>query len=100
MAGRIFSFFVGTGVGVVAYGSLRDSLFAQQRAIHTRLAEASGVGHGGAAAAGLDGEASPSRVKILAELEIERKSLFKQMGDRWNGTVMGVYSLLTGRLPR
>ena len=97
MTARVFSFSLGVGTADVAYGSLRDSLFLQQRAIHARLSEASPSGQ--LAAAG-GGEASPSRVKILAELDSERRSLFKQMGDAWNGAVFGAYSMLTGQSPK
>ena len=96
-AARVLSFSLGVGAAVVAYGSLRDSLFAQQRAIHARLSEASPSGNLAAAAPGSGGEASPSRVKILAELDSERQSLFKQMGDAWNGAVLSAYSVLTGQ---
>ena len=95
MTARVFSFSLGVGVSVVAYGSLRDSLFAQQRAIHARLSEASS--HGMLEADREGGGASPSRVKILAELDSERRSLFKQMGDAWNGAVLSAYSVLTGQ---
>ena len=98
VSARVLSFSAGVGVSVVAYGSLRDSLFAQQRAIHMRLSEASSAGSLNATLEG--GGASPSRVKILAELDSERRSLFKQMGDTWNGAVLSAHSVLTGEPSR
>ena len=97
MASRLFSFSLGMGVAAVAYSNLRDSLFAQQRAIHARLSEAP---RGGRGTGGTDeeGQLTP-RMKILSELESESKSLFRQMGDRWNEGVLSIYETLTGGRP-
>ena len=79
------------------FWEMHDALFAQQRAIHARLSEAP---RGGRGTGGTDeeGQLTP-RMKILSELESESKSLFRQMGDRWNEGVLSIYETLTGGRP-
>lgn len=98
MASRLFSFSLGMGVAAFAYSNLRDNLFAQQRAIHARLSEASRGGRD-AGAEGSEGRLA-SRMQILSQLESESKSLFKQMGDSWNEGVLSIYTALAGQRPR
>jgi hypothetical protein len=85
---RVIPFFAGAGVVAIAYGNLRENLFQQQRSIRTKLSSSSPE------------DDSPTRTAILSELENKRRSLFQQIGDEWNDSILNIYQAVAGVRPK
>ena len=88
MTHRILPFLIGTGTVAVAYGSLRDDIFQQQRTIRAKLTNNDNISD------------SPSKLLILSELDNHRLSLFQRISNEWNQSVLDVYQTFAGDRPK
>ena len=88
MTHRILPFLIGTGTVAVAYGSLRDDIFQQQRTIRAKLTNNDNISD------------SPSKLLILSELDNHRLSLFQRISNEWNQSVLDVYQAFAGDRPK
>jgi|TARA_B110000091_G_C13796313_1_gene467999 hypothetical protein len=88
MTHRILPFLIGTGTVAIAYGSLRDDIFQQQRTIRAKLTNNDNISD------------SPSKLLILSELDNHRLSLFQRISNEWNQSVLDVYQAFAGDRPK
>ena len=88
MTHRILPFLIGTGTVAVAYGSLRDDIFQQQRTIRAKLTNNDNISD------------SPTKLLILSELDNHRLSLFQRISNEWNQSVLDVYQAFAGDRPK
>jgi hypothetical protein len=88
MTHRFLPFLIGTGTVAIAYGSLRDDIFQQQRTIRAKLTNNDNISD------------SPSKLLILSELDNHRLSLFQRISNEWNQSVLDVYQAFAGDRPK
>jgi hypothetical protein len=88
MTHRILPFLIGTGTVAIAYGSLRDDIFQQQRTIRAKLTNNDNISD------------SPTKLLILSELDNHRLSLFQRISNEWNQSVLDVYQAFAGDRPK